>query len=162
VLDELLRLGLVELKDDRVVALTTSFVPSNRLDEMTALFASNASDHIAAAVSNLTLKGAPFLEQSVYADGLSAESVELLHQAARNEWARAFEVVVREARERVDVDMHGDGNLRMRFGTYFFSEPAAAAPAVGRPPRRPPSSRSAGPIDKPTPARRRTRPKIRP
>lgn len=145
VLDELLRLGLVELDGDLVVARATSFVPSQRLDEMTALFSSNVADHIAAAVDNLTLKGAPFLEQSVYADGLGPESIRLLHEAARKAWAQAFDAVVSTARERVDADMQGDGHLRMRFGTYFFSEPATtAAPAASPPSRRPrrPKSRS--------------------
>ncbi len=136
VLDELLRLGQVALEDDRVVALADSFVPSPRLDEMTALFSSNAADHIAAAVSNLTTKADRFLEQSIYADGLTQESAALLHDVARQAWSTAFEIVLRRARERVDHDKKGDGELRIRFGSYFFSEPVppsageAARPAA--------------------------------
>jgi hypothetical protein len=74
VLDELLRLGLVALDGERVVVVATSFVPSERLDELTALFSANAADHLAAAVNNLTLPGPPFLEQSIYADGLAPGS----------------------------------------------------------------------------------------
>lgn len=130
VLDELLRLGLVALDGERVVVLASSFVPSARLDEMTALFSANVSDHIAAAVSNLTSNAPEFLEQSIYADGLTAESIKLLHAAAGQAWARAFESVVTEARARVEDDFHGDGDLRMRFGVYFYSEPAPTpAPA---------------------------------
>jgi hypothetical protein len=136
VLDELLRLGHVELDGESVVALASSFVPSARLDEMTALFSANASDHIAAAVSNLTLNAPKYLEQSVYADGLTPASMELLHHAAREAWAHAFQSVVTKARDRVDHDSDGDGNLRMRFGVYFFSEPVKAPPA-SPPPRRP-------------------------
>lgn len=133
VLDELLRLGQVALEDDRVVALGDSFVPSPRLDEMTALFSSNAADHIAAAVSNLTTNAPRVLEQSIYADGLTQESVDLLHTAARQAWSAAFDSVLGRARERVDQDKKSDGELRIRFGSYFFSE--AVPPAAGESPR---------------------------
>jgi hypothetical protein len=156
VLDELLRLGQVALEDDRVVALAHSFVPSPRLDEMTALFSSNAADHIAAAVSNLTTKADRFLEQSIYADGLTQESVALLHAAARQAWSAAFESVLRRARERVDHDRKSDGELRIRFGSYFFSEPVlpsageAARPAAkGGATRRPARAGGAGKKQKP-------------
>lgn len=142
VLDELLRLGLVSLETDRVVVRAQSFVPSPRLHEMTALFSANAADHIAAAVSNLTSNEPPFLEQSIYADGLTAESVEVMQAAARQAWAKAFQIVIARARERVDQDRTSEGNFRIRFGSYFFSEPVP--PAAGESPRagsrtRPPS-----------------------
>ena len=133
VLDELLRLGLVALEEDRVVAVAGSFVPSPRLDEMTVLFSSNAADHIAAAVSNLTTNAQRFLEQSIYADGLTQESVDLLHAAARQAWAVAFESVLGRARESVDRDKKSQGELRVRFGSYFFSEPVP--PSASESPR---------------------------
>ncbi|MGZ5185946.1 MAG: DUF6502 family protein [Caldimonas sp.] len=122
VLDELLRLGQVGLDGERVVALSRSFVPLPRHEEMTALFSANVADHIAAAVSNLTSDSPRFLEQSVYADGMTQDSIDLLHAAAREAWAHAFEALVTRARERVDHDRSGDGDRRMRFGSYFFSE----------------------------------------
>ena len=134
VLDDLLRLGLVALDGERVVVLAASFVPTARHDELSALFSANASDHIAAAVSNLTLNGPKFLEQSIYADGLTPASIDVLHHTARQAWAAAFESVVTEARARVDQDQHGDGDRRMRFGVYFFSEPAPAAAPSSAPP----------------------------
>ena len=144
VLDELLRLGLVELDGDRLVPLASAFVPAPQLDQMTTVFAANAADHLAAAVSNLTLDAPKFLEQSVYADGLRPESIDHLHRAARAAWAVAFESVVGQARERVALDTSSDGDLRMRFGVYFYSEPANPATkpadkrgAAGRPARAP-------------------------
>ncbi|MEP7300275.1 MAG: DUF6502 family protein [Caldimonas sp.] len=145
VLDELLRLGQVGLDGERVLVLGDSFVPSPRLDEMTALFSSNASDHIAAAVSNLTSDAPRLLEQSIYADGMTPESIDILHTAARAAWAHAFEAVVTRARERVDHDAAGDGDMRMRFGVYFFSEPVvdpAAPPPQPAPPKRTRSKRT--------------------
>jgi hypothetical protein len=150
VLDELLRLGQVALEGDRVVARAGSFVPSPRLDEMTALFSASTADHIAAGVSNLTSRAPPFLEQSIYADGLTAESAELLHAAARQAWAVAFDTVMALARERVDHDQAGDGESRIRFGSYFFSEPGTASADEGPRTRpRAPSKRSASKKVKP-------------
>ena len=100
--------------------------------------------HIAAAVSNLTTNAPKFLEQSIYADGLTPASIGHLHDAARQAWATAFDSVVTQARERVDADADSEGDLRMRFGVYFFSEPAPA-PAVPPAPTR----------TKPSPQRRR-------
>jgi hypothetical protein len=138
VLDELLRLGLVALDGENVVATATSFVPSAELAATSALFAANASDHIAAAVSNLTLDAGKFLEQSIYADGLTAPSIDLLHAAARKAWAAAFDTVVSEARDRLAHDQDSDGNdQRMRLGVYFYSEPmSVAAPKRGNTPSR--------------------------
>ncbi|HJW10211.1 MAG TPA: DUF6502 family protein [Albitalea sp.] len=132
VLDELVRLGLARVDGDDVVPMQTSFVPSHQLDQLTALFSANVSDHIAAAVHNLTLDAPKYLEQSVFADGLTPESIERLHQCARAAWDAAFAAMVGEARERVAADADTDSNLRMRFGVYFYSEPA-------KPPSEPPA-----------------------
>lgn len=125
VLDELLRLGLVRLDGESVVAIARSFVPSPQRAEMSALFAANVADHIAAAVSNLTLDAPKLLEQSIYADGLTAPSIDVLHAVARKAWAEAFDAVIGQARECLDRDRgSGDDRQRMRMGVYFFSEPA--------------------------------------
>lgn len=131
VLDELLRLGHVALEGDDVVAASGAFVPAPQLEAMTALFSANAADHLAAAVSNITLEGPRFLEQSIYADGLRPESIASLHDVARAAWAQAFDAVVNHARDRVDADMTSDGDQRMRFGVYFYNTavPSAEAPA---------------------------------
>lgn len=127
VMDELLRLGLVTLEGDLLIPVSTSFLPSRRLDELTALFAANAGDHMAAAVHNLTTDAPRYLEQSVFADGLSAASVEQLHELAREAWQEAFETMVKEAGKRVAADERTpEGEQqRMRFGVYFYGEPQA-------------------------------------
>ena len=132
VLDELLRLGLAALDGEQVVALQRSFVPVPSLEAMTSVFAANAADHIAAAVSNLTSSAPKFLEQGIYADGLTPESVELLHAAARQAWKHAFDSVVGAARSRVAHDADASQRQRIRFGAYFYSEPVDEAPPAGR------------------------------
>jgi len=132
----------VELTGDSLVPLAHGVVAAPRLDEMTAIYSANAADHLAAAVSSLTLDVPKFLEQSNYADGLTPGSIEHLHRAVRAAWADAFEWVVTQARERVDLDRQGDGEQRMRVAVYFYSEPVAGAAvptgtgaAAGHPPR---------------------------
>jgi hypothetical protein len=122
VLEELARLGLVHIRGDDVVPRAAAFVPVQGLNEMTALFSANVADHIAAAVHNLTLQGPKFLEQSVFADGLSEASTRVLAQAARDAWARAFETIVTQAQECVDADAPTGSAFRMRFGVYYYSE----------------------------------------
>lgn len=135
VMEELVRLGLVTLEGELVVPVSATFVPSRRLDELTALFSANAGDHIAAAVHNLTLDAPRYLEQSVFADGLGADSVATLHEHARAAWSDAFAMMVKEARKQVaaDTDVPEAEQQRMRFGVYFYSEPTAPAPRPGKP-----------------------------
>ncbi len=142
VLEELLRLELVQLDGDVVVPVGASFTPSRKLDEITTLVAHNAADHLSAAVHNLTIGRNPFLEQSVFADGLSEDSIQVLHQMARDSWNDAFQALVTEATHCVDEDANLDEPMaqhRMRFGVYFYSEPQAPAdpePEVSTPKRR--------------------------
>ena len=138
VLDELLRLGLVRLDGEHAVPVSQAFVPRRELDELTALFAANAADHIAAAVQNLAAAEAPFLEHSVFADGLSAESVVLLQRTAVGLWRQSFDKVVAEARSRIDHDERAASGPpapahRIRYGVYFYSEPTEA-PGEAAPP----------------------------
>jgi hypothetical protein len=130
VLDELLRLGLVEVDGERVVPRTQAFVPADDLDELTALFSANVADHIAAAVHNLTEPGMRLLEQSVYAEGLAPESARQLAGHARALWAQAFASMVEQARARVDADRAVAGSGRMRFGVYYYADPVPDAPAA--------------------------------
>ncbi|WP_127998204.1 DUF6502 family protein [Piscinibacter defluvii] len=132
VLEELLRLGLVELADEQVRPTGSAFIPSRRLDELTALFAANARDHLAAAVHNLTVDAPRYLEQSVFADGLGADSVERLHTLAREAWAQAFRAMVDEAQAAVQADaaVEPPDQQRIRFGVYFYAEPVQEAPGT--------------------------------
>ena len=129
-LDELLRLGLVSIDGDLIAPAASSFVPTAGLAEMTALFSANAADHLAAAVHNLTESGPSFLEQSVFANGLSEASTRLLAQTAREAWKRTFDELAAQATERIKADAATPDNFRMRYGVYFYSEPVAEAPAA--------------------------------
>jgi hypothetical protein len=123
ILDELLRLGAVNRRDDGRIALSSSgFAPRQGFAEMAELFADNIGDHAAAAVANLQGE-ANFLEQAMYVDRLSAESVATLQQAAVKAWAPAVRTVLAQAQTRFDADAAAStpGHHRVRFGVYFYS-----------------------------------------
>ena len=124
VLDELLRLGIVSETGDQVHLLTGSFTPRQGFEEMALQFQANLHDHLAAAAQNLDGAG-NFLEQSVYVDQISPESVAQVQKAAQLAWRQAFKTVMRASQNRFDHDAEHtppqERNQRARFGVYFYS-----------------------------------------
>ena len=104
ILDELVRLGLADVQAETVRLRATSFVPREDFDRTLSYVRTNLADHLAAAATNLRAvhRGAPgpFLEQSLYADELSAESVMELHRLARRIWESALRRMFALANER--------------------------------------------------------------
>lgn len=131
-LDELQRLGLAELDGDDVVLQSERFISRPGDASAAQTLAVNVADHLAAAVHNLTMpKEARFLEQSVYASGLSAASGAQLAQVARQLWAPAFEGMVAAATDCIKADGDNPSQpVRMRFGVYYYHE-AEDGHAVG-------------------------------
>ena len=128
-LDELLRLGLVTLDAGDHVALNRhAFVPARGSEEVLHYFGHNVHDHLAAAVHNILGLGPGLLEQGVFGDRLSAESVDAIGALVRDAWARMLREIVPAASELDVRDARsGNADMRMRFGVYFFAEPLAAA-----------------------------------
>ena len=108
---------------DEGYRLGDSFVPAKDLAGLYALFAANAGDHLAAAVHNLAGGEPPFLEQAVFAQGMTAASAAELATLARSLWSGVFSTMVDAARDKVDAESGRGGDHRMRFGAYFYSEP---------------------------------------
>ena len=131
VLDEWLRLGVVELdKEDRVVLRAAAFVPARGFDEKAFYFGHNLHDHLAAAAHNLLREGPPFLERSVHYDALGPRSEAELAALSEEAGTVALQAINRkaiacEARDRSDPAPR----RRFTFGIYFFS--AATADAAG-------------------------------
>ena len=125
VLDELLRLGVVQDTPDGVVLEGSGFAPRQGFEEISWLMAQNLQDHAAAAVANLNHEG-NFLEQAVFVDALTAESAARLQQVSVLAWKAAFKTVMQEAQQRFDGDAAAappaTRQHRARFGVYFYSE----------------------------------------
>jgi hypothetical protein len=125
VLDEWIRLGVARLDDEDCVHLAESaFVPAQGTEEKLFYFGKNLHDHMAAAAHNLLDGRPPFLERSVYYDGLSPASVEALRDLSRQLAVGAMQEVNRRAMELQQQDMdRDDATERMTFGVYFYGEP---------------------------------------
>jgi hypothetical protein len=136
ILDELVRLGLADVQAETVRLRSGMYVPREDFAKTLGYVRTNLSDHVAAAAVNLRAaqEGAPgpFLEQSIYADELSAESVMELQRLARRIWESALRRMFALANERAQIDEQGppgSQTMRMRFGTYYYSE--ATTPLAG-------------------------------
>jgi hypothetical protein len=129
ILDEWLRLGLVEVGGDDLVRLRAdAFVPRQGFDEIAYYYGRNLRDHIAASTHNLIGDGDPFLERAVYYDRLTPESVAALAKLARELGVETLLKINREALKRADADENDlRATQRMSFGIYYFSadDPAA-------------------------------------
>ena len=144
VLEEMLRLGVAEIDGERVRLKTRGFVPQRGFGEVAYYVAANVRDHLAAADANLRAAGSiantPFLEHAVYADELSPRSAAQLQRLARRLWATAVKRVYKAATAAVEADRalpEAQRSARMRFGAYYFAEPAEEpAPAAKRKRRR--------------------------
>jgi len=126
VLNDLLRLGLARLElvqDQECVVLNSdAFTPPPGSRELLELFSANLADHIATATANMLGEQPARLEQSVFADGLSAESVERLAALARTLWEQAHGQFITMARRLYELDKAGGHGHRMRFGAYYYSK----------------------------------------
>lgn len=124
VLDEWLRLGVAELdEDDRVHLVEASFIPARGMDEKVFYFGKNISDHLAAGVHNMLNQQPPFLERTVYYDGLTPGSIEALRDLTRELAVSALQEVNRQALRLQQEDAgKPDSTGRMTFGTYFYAE----------------------------------------
>ena len=130
-LRELIRLGVARpvetepgVLGEQVSLCLEAFVPRQGSAEMLQLFADNVGDHLAVASHNLSQSGQPMLEQAIFADELSAESVTALNTLALQLWNQAFHEFVREATRLSDLDRgRADANQRVRLGMYFYRGP---------------------------------------
>ena len=129
VLQELVRLNLVREERGTVHLLRNAFVPDARHKEARELFAGSVADHLQAGVHNLcatptdTQQPRQFLEQSVFADGLSPESVQQLNLLANDLWAHVLHRVVEAATPLCEQDANHPHPQRFRLGLFSFAAP---------------------------------------
>lgn len=128
VLDELVRLGLVGLADDRVVPLSDAFLPSRDDAALLGYFGANLGDHAAAAAQNVLAAPdpGPHFERAVHynhltpgsRDDLDALARKLLGQSLAQINARALAL---QKRDRGKPDAIG----AFRSGAFIYCQPAA-------------------------------------
>ncbi|HSV50891.1 MAG TPA: DUF6502 family protein [Burkholderiaceae bacterium] len=128
-LDDLLRLGVVRDTGERVELVQQAFIPDSHRDEAARMVGGSVSDHLSAAVHNLSgADGKTHLDQSVFADGLSADSVRELERLSNRLWRQVLTSLVKAAEPLEAADRKKGGTRRFRLGMYSFSGPMAPAP----------------------------------
>lgn len=131
VLDEWLRLGVVEINDaDEVVLATNAFVPKEGLEEKLAYYGHNLGDHAAAAADNVLGIGKPWFERSVHHSLLSQDQVEELRQKAADlgmQMLTKLHTMAGKATTASPSTSDGEGQAagkRFTCGIYFYSNDA--------------------------------------
>ncbi len=120
VLDEWLRLNMVELKGAYVVLNKSAFVSNKEFNEMAYYLGHNIHDHLASCVSNILTEDEPMLERSVYYASLSESSVNKLRSIADKKGNELLLHLNKQAIKFYDADkLKVDANYRMRLGVYW-------------------------------------------
>ena len=132
ILNELKRLDIVDEIDDSVLLKQQAFIPKPGEQEAQSLFAANVADHLAAGVHNLTQPQQPSLiEQAIYANELSLQSVQALSEMSALLWRQIAEQILQEAIRLCEQDEgQQDALYRFRFGAYQFMQQEQAVAGV--------------------------------
>lgn len=135
-LDELVRMGLVELSEDgeTVRLVRNAFVPQGDATRMFGFLGSNVGDHLAAAVENVLAETPPHFEQALFADELSTESLQAVKRLIAAQWQVLMHAVVPAVNALIDADREAAHNAdrtadqRLRVGLYSYHEAMPASP----------------------------------
>ena len=124
VLDELMRLDMVELDPDHNVILkTNAFTPSKGQQEKLYFFGKNIQDHLCAGVHNLAGGQPPFFDRSVYYDELTEASIRELSDMANKLGMDALIALNEKALALQTADKGSQrANHRMNFGVFNYNE----------------------------------------
>ncbi|QER39192.1 hypothetical protein F2A31_05535 [Acinetobacter suaedae] len=121
ILLELKRLGVVVEINDDVILQTGSFTPSPHADESKKLFAESIVDHLAAGIHNITEGDDAFLEQAIFADELTYESVVELKKLCVDQWQTMAKTVLARTMELCRKDEGKlDASYRFRLGVFQY------------------------------------------
>lgn len=125
-LEELLRLNLAsyDADTDQVQLLRKEYIPSGDDCQMFSFLADNVGDHLEGAVDNLLEPDADHLEQAVFADELSDQSVRQLRPMLVKQWQRVRKELVPVISAMIDADRKAGRkqDQRIRLGLYSYSE----------------------------------------
>jgi hypothetical protein len=135
-LDELLRLGLAthDGASDTVALVRDAFVPRGDAARMLGFLADNVGDHLAGAVDNVLGDGSRHFEQAVFADALSAHSMQEVRRLVGAQWQLMTRALVPalEALIADDRDAGRAPDRRLRIGLYAYDAQVAEGRAAKR------------------------------
>jgi hypothetical protein len=139
-LDELLRLQMARLDEanDTVSLAGEGFVPSGDRARLLGFLADNVGDHLQAGVDNV-LGPRKHFEQAVFADGLSAQSVQAVRALIAPQWQQLMRSLVPqlEALVAADETIPLAEQHRVRIGLFAFDDRTPDARAAAAQPGAP-------------------------
>jgi Family of unknown function (DUF6502) len=128
-LDELCRLGLAlwDTESDEVLLTKSAFVPRGDWARMTAFLADNVGDHLRAASANVLGSGKEHMEQAIFADELSVQSLQVFRDMMATQWQLMLDSLVPRLEQLIAGDKQAGRiqNQRVRIGLYTWSQPMA-------------------------------------
>lgn len=124
ILDELCRLGLTRHDADTglVYLLRDAFAPHEDQGRALAYLGSNVGDHLAAAVDNVLADKPSHLEQAIFADELSPQSVKQIRALVGAQWRSVLAEFVPKIEALIEADKAAGkpARQRVRIGLYSF------------------------------------------
>lgn len=125
-LDELLRLGLAvhDTERDTVALVRDAFVPRGDVERMLGFLSDNVGDHLGAAVANVLSDGREHFEQAVFADELSADSIESVRALISAQWREVTAAMVPAIEALIEQDRTSGRpqDRRLRLGLYTYTD----------------------------------------
>lgn len=120
VLNELVRLGIVRQEKKQVILEKRSFIPDQSSQDIRKLLTDNLQSHMQAGLHNIFCpEQTSFLEESIRADELTSESVEILKKHSLELWKKYSEDLFKLALERSELDEgKSDANQTFCLGIY--------------------------------------------
>jgi Family of unknown function (DUF6502) len=125
-LDELCRLQLAfhDEATDTVRLLREAFVPQGDWDGMLAFLGDNVGDHFCAAVANVLQDGKQQMEQAIFADELSEQSVAQARELMTRQWRTLLSEVAPALEDMITADRES-GRAQvysLRIGLFTWSQ----------------------------------------
>ena len=99
VLEELLRLDLVQFQDEIVSLKEEAFIPKTDFNEKLNFFSKNISEHVQAAATNVQSEQPPYFERSAVHDGLNEEDIKQIDAYVRDKGMDLLKDAYRMAEE---------------------------------------------------------------
>lgn len=131
-----LKLVIWDEKQDTVRLAAEAFVPRDQWTQLMGFLGDNVGDHLRAAVTNVLGHGNEHFEQALYADELSAQSIEKARQLISEQWRKLMTNMVPqlEALMKADAKAGRKQDQALRLGLYSWTEPMPPTPETPQTP----------------------------
>jgi hypothetical protein len=122
-LDELIRLGVVEINENDFVTLNQeAFVPTEGIEEKAFYLGNNLHDHAAAAFSNLLeLDESPWFERSVHYKNITSSELVEIRKLVEKAGSKALKDVNQHVQNLSEPNLENKKDQKFTFGIYYYS-----------------------------------------